>query len=101
MSSSQESSEMFDPDNLPEYFLSEPDHYIAAHGLMIGTTENIEDGDNSPKCLSLIFIDTRDELHPVLLHPKGELLQYIISDEFREVVNRLLEKLVDTDTGEC
>ena len=44
MSSSHESSEMFDPDNLPEYFLSEPDHYIAAHGLMIGTTENIEDG---------------------------------------------------------
>lgn len=82
---------------LPEYFLSDPDHYVAAHGLMIGTTENIEPEDDSPQCVSLIFIDTIDQLHPVLLHPKGELLNYFLSDEFREVLTNLRDKVLDKD----
>jgi hypothetical protein len=88
---------MFSEDEIPEYFLSEPGHYVAAHGMMIGSTENIEEGDDSINCVSLIFIDTDGDLHPVLLHPEGELLKYLLSDEFREVVGKIKQKLVDKD----
>lgn len=97
MSSSQRSSEMFSDEDIPEYFLSGPDDYVVAHGLMLGTTENIEEDDNSINCVTLIFIDTQNELHPVLLHPNGELLNYLLSDEFRLVVSNLRQKLVDKD----
>jgi hypothetical protein len=91
MSSSRRSIEMSEP----AMFMSEPDDYIAATGLMLGTTESIEGSDESVDCIALIFIDTRDSLHPVIIHPDGELIEYLLGDEFREVVTDLRQKLVD------
>lgn len=95
MSLSQRSIEMFE--EIDGLIMSEPGDYIAAHGLMLGTTENIEADDDSINCIALIFMDTRDNLHPVLLHPQGELIEYLLSDEFRDLVQNLRQKLVDKD----
>lgn len=80
-----------------DLIICEPGSYIAAHSMMVGTTENVEEDDDTIDCISLIFIDTRDKTHPVLLHPKGELLEYLISDNFRELVQKLKQKLVDRE----
>lgn len=91
MSSSRRSIKMSEP----EMFMADPEDYIAATGLMLGTTEAIEEHDETVDCLALIFIDTRDALHPVIIHPNGELVEYLLGDEFREVVADLRQKLVD------
>jgi hypothetical protein len=84
-------------EEITSMFLSEPGQYIAAHGIMIGTTENIDAEDDSINCISLIFLDLEDQLHPVLIHPRGELIEYLISDEFRNLIQSLRQKLVDKD----
>lgn len=93
MSSSRRSIKM--SENVTDMFMAEPEDYVAATGLMLGTTESIEEHDETVDCLALIFIDTRDQLHPVILHPDGELLDYLLGDEFREVASSLRQKLVD------
>lgn len=97
MSSSQRSSEMFEPEDIHSLIMAETGQFVVANGVMIGTTENIEPTDKSISCISLIFIDLDGELHPVLMHPQGELLDYLISDEFRDMVGSLRQKLLDKD----
>ena len=78
-------------------FLSEPEDFIVSNGIMVGTTENIIPEDDSINCISLIFLDLDDKPHPILLHPRGELVEYLISDEFRNLIRSLRQKLVDND----
>jgi hypothetical protein len=91
MSSSQRSIKMSEPD----MFMADPDDYIAATGLMLGTTESIEEDDTNVDCVALIFIDTREQMHPVIMHPDGELIEYLLGDEFREILRDLRAKVVD------
>lgn len=79
----------------PEYFLAEPDSYVAAHGVMLATSESVEKEDTSLNCVSLIFIDVNESLHPVLMHPQGGLVDYLLSDEFRKALTSLRDSLVD------
>lgn len=83
---------MYELDDGAEIILVDSNAYVPAVGMALGTSESIDKDGNYLKTISLVFIDPEDELHPILVHPNGELIQFLMSPEFKAHLAQLIEQ---------
>ena len=67
--------------------------YTPAIGMALGTSELFGQDGEFIRTVSLVFIDPDNEMHPILVHPQGELFQYLISDHFRDYLQELAAEI--------
>lgn len=75
-----------------ELIAMEPGAYTTAVGIAMGQAEVLQSEGTLP-LITLVFIDLENGLHPILFHPDGKVIEYLLSDAFRDDLRKTLDEI--------